>query len=188
MWVHRNEAATITENQGHGSWTIGVIFLMWYKWGGRLWLGNLMESGLCLSHFLVPRWLLQLQTSRLRSRQEVGEVDTAPPEDICPQLSWAWSCVCVTSLTYKKAWGKEESLTFPASRWKWAKVISCGGFSTEPVTVIHLSTRRVPRGIMGCSGMGRPDHVYSKFPTCEQAPFQECVCKSNFFISSTNIT
>ena len=25
----------------------------------------------------------------LRSRQELGEVDTAPPEDICPQLSWA---------------------------------------------------------------------------------------------------
>lgn len=95
--------------------------------------------------------------------------------------------VCVTTLGYKKAWGKEEDLTFPASRWRCAKVMSCGGFSIQPVIVIHLSTRRVPRGILGCSGMGRPDCVYSKSPTREQAPLQECDCKSSFFISLTNI-
>lgn len=160
---------------------------MWYKQGGRLWLGHLVESGLCLSHFLVPRWLLQLRTS-LWDQGKSWERWTQPLQKTFAHSCLGHEALCVTSLSYKKAWGKEESLTFPASRWKWAKVISCGGFSTQPVTVIHLSTRRVPRGIMGCSGMGRPDHVYSKFPTREQAPFQEYICKSNFFISSTNIT
>ena len=36
-------------------------------------------------------------------------------------------------------------------------MISCGGFSTQPVTVAHLSTRGVDRDR---GGIGRPDHVY----------------------------
>lgn len=52
-------------------------------------------------------------TSEIKTKG--GRGGQSPSEDICPQQSLA-RAVCVTTLGYKKAWCKEEDLTFPASR------------------------------------------------------------------------